>query len=58
MDEVLSEERKLMKWVEIFQVGISWVGIFRGDFPGGNFPRTPILQTRENICFYFKIGFT
>ena len=38
MDEVLSEEseeRQLMKWVGIFQVGIFWVGIFRmGIFPG------------------------
>ena len=50
MDEVLSEERELMKWVGIFQVGIFWVGIFRGEifkgeslmggnFPGENFPR-------------------
>ena len=30
MDEVLSEERQLMKWVGIFQVGIFWVGIFLG----------------------------
>ena len=30
MDEVLSEERQLMKWVGIFQVGIFWVGIFQG----------------------------
>ena len=43
-----SEERQLMKWVGIFQVGIFWVGIFQrgmGDFPwgslmGGTFPRT------------------
>ena len=30
-----SEERQLMKWVGIFQVGIFWVRIFRGDFPWG-----------------------
>ena len=29
--EVLSEERQLMKWVVIFQVGVFW-----GDFPGGS----------------------
>ena len=45
MDEVLSEERQLMKWVEIFQVGIFWVGIFRGKVWGvgifrGDFSRT------------------
>ena len=35
MEEVLIEERKLMKWVGIFPVGIFWVGIFRvGIFPG------------------------
>ena len=28
IDAVLSEERQLMKWVGIFQVGIFWVGIF------------------------------
>ena len=32
MDEVLSEERQLTKWVEIFQVGI-----FRGEFSRGEF---------------------
>ena len=48
MDEVLSEERQLMKWVGIFLVEIFWVGLLReggGNFPGGslmggNFPRT------------------
>ena len=38
MDEVLSEERQLMKWVGIFQVEIFWVGILReggGIFQGG-----------------------
>ena len=30
MDEVLSEERQLIKWVGIFQVEIFWVGIFQG----------------------------
>ena len=45
-NEVLIEERQLMKWVEMFQVGIFWVGIFQGgslmggNFPGGDFPRT------------------
>ena len=50
--EVLSEERQLMKWVVIFQVGVFWGdfpggslmgGNFRGgggDFLGENFPRT------------------
>ena len=43
MEEVLSEERQLTKWVGIFQVEISWVGVFRkgfpgGDLKGGNFP--------------------
>ena len=40
MHEVLreekSEERQLMKWVGIFQVGIFWMGIFQvGIFQGG-----------------------
>ena len=53
MDEVLSEERQLIKWVGIFQVEIFWVGIFWGEFslgsfmggnfPGGNFSRTSII---------------
>ena len=30
MGKVLSEERQLIKWVGIFQVGISWVVVFRG----------------------------
>ena len=40
MDEVLSERRQLMKWVEIFQAGIFRVAIFQGKaswvviFPG------------------------
>ena len=35
MDEVLSEERQLMKWVGMFQVGIFLVGILRkGIFQG------------------------
>ena len=29
MNEMLSEERQLMKWVGIFQVEIFWVSIFR-----------------------------
>ena len=37
MDEVLSEERQLMKWVGIFQIKIFWVGIFRGEFSRGEF---------------------
>ena len=37
MNEVLSEERQLMKWVGILQVGIFWVVIFRGDFSRGQF---------------------
>ena len=36
MDAVLSEERQIMKWVGIFQVGIFWVRIFWvGTFQGG-----------------------
>ena len=38
MDEALSE-RQLIKWVGIFQVGISWVRIFRGEFSEGEFDR-------------------
>ena len=50
MDKLLSKERKLMKWVGIFHVGVFWVVIVRGgeNFPGeslmgenflcGNFP--------------------
>ena len=41
MDELLSEERQLMKWVGIFQVGIFWwefsgggIGLGRNS-PGG-----------------------
>ena len=35
MDAVLNEERQLMKWVRILQVGIFWVGNFRlGIFSG------------------------
>ena len=30
MDEVLREERQLMKWLKIFQVGIARVRIFPG----------------------------
>ena len=46
-NEVLSEERQLMKWVGIFQVGIfreefsrGRGGLIGGNFSGGNFPRT------------------
>ena len=50
-NEVLSEERQLMKWVGLFRVRIFWVGIFRGEFSraefdgweffqGGNFTRS------------------
>ena len=31
MDAVLSDERQLIKWVGIFQVGIFWVEIFPGE---------------------------
>ena len=37
MDAVLSEERQLMKWVEVFQVGIFWMEIFRRKFSGWEF---------------------
>ena len=30
-NEVLSEERQLMKWVGIFQTRIFWVAVFRGE---------------------------
>ena len=61
MDEVLSEERQLMKWAEIFQVGIFWVGIFRvgifqggvwwlGIFRVGIFPGKIFLEPIEKIC--------
>ena len=33
-DEVLSEERQLIKWLGIFQVGIFWVEIFQGGGAG------------------------
>ena len=33
--EVLSEERQLMKWVVIFQVGVFWGEIDGWEFPGG-----------------------
>ena len=36
MDELLSEEKQLMKWMGIFQVRIFWVGTFQGGiFQGG-----------------------
>ena len=35
MEDVSSEERQLMKWVGMFQVGTSWVGIFLGEFSRG-----------------------
>ena len=44
MDAVLSEERQLMKWVEIFLVGIFWVAIFRGEFDGWEFPGGIFLE--------------
>ena len=36
-NEVLSEERQLMKWVGIFQVRIFWVAVFWGGFSRGKF---------------------
>ena len=50
MDAMISEEKKIMKWVRIFQVGIfrgRGGGFSRGEFdewefPRGNFPRTLI----------------
>ena len=48
MDEVLCEERQLMKWVGIFQVGI-----FGGN-SGGNFPRTmKYLQQLDYYYYYY-----
>ena len=39
MDELLSEERQLMKWVGIFQVGIFW-----WEFSGGELDWGGILR--------------
>ena len=39
MNEVLSEERQLMKWVGRFQFG-NFLG---GNFPGGDFPRGSLM---------------
>ena len=52
MDNLLSEERQLIKWVGIFQVGIFWMGIFQGRiFPWGIF--------LEPACslYYFSLFF-
>ena len=50
MDEVLSEERQLMKWVGIFQVEIFWVEIFQvGISPGGIF-----LEPQKSIQLFSK----
>ena len=38
-NEVLSEERQLMKWMGIFRVRIFWVRIFRGEFSREEFDR-------------------
>ena len=73
MDEMLSEERQLIKWVGIFQVGIFWVGIFRrrnfpggslmggnfpdGNFPGGNCPRIILLITDSQFPAFYKSSF-
>ena len=66
MDTVLSEERQLMKWVRTFQVGIFWVGIFRGwknfpgeslmggNFLGGNFPGGTFPRTVIYELFFQK----
>ena len=64
--EVLSEERQLMKWVVIFQVGVFW-GEFDGwEFSGGgggflgkNFPRTifsnkQIYRKKQVFCHLKK----
>ena len=55
MDAVFSEERELMKWVGIFQLGNFWVGILRGnvfswggvdgwEFFRGKFPRIMVSK--------------
>ena len=68
-NEVLSEERQLMKSVEIFRMGIFWVRIFRGgvgvefpvgslmggNFPGGNFPGGNFPRTMFFISLHFKV---
>ena len=59
-----SEERQLMKWVGIFQVGLflggNNPGAGGGNFPRGNFPRTEkkkIRRLRSQIltCLVFTI---
>ena len=51
MDAVFSEERELVKWVGIFQLGNFWVGILRGDFfsrgvlMGGNFSAENFVES-------------
>ena len=65
-DAVLSEERKSMKWVVIFQVEIFWEGIFLGrswvggnflggDFPGGIFlePFKTFFTKRVPVRYYY-----
>ena len=64
-NEVLSEERQLMKWVGIFRVKIFWVG-FRGEFSreefdgwefsrggGGNFFRSEnrLSKIMKNVVY-------
>ena len=61
MDEVLSEERQLIKWVGIFHVvnflGRNFPGVdFSGgslmgeNFPGGNFPGVSFPRTVRLMC--------
>ena len=46
MEEVLSEERQLMKLVGIFRVGIFRVGIFRGEMFLETFEKQSVFQDR------------
>ena len=68
MDEMLSEERQLIKWVGIFQVGIfrrrnfpggSLMGgnFPDGNFPGGNCPRIILLITDSQFTAFYKSSF-
>ena len=54
-EEVLSEERQLMKWVGIFQVEIFWLGIFRG---GKRWERGEEVIFQGGVCWVglFRMG--
>ena len=54
MDEVLCEERQLMKWVGIFQVGIFWVGVFQGKVWGVGIFRVDFSRTDTNHFYQLE----